>query len=1165
MNTAAHRLTLPVTAAILLFLGAAYGTEDEPREDKFRQLDELLPTPNAYRTASGAPGHAYWQQGVDYEIEVRLDEKTRRIEGRERITYTNNSPDSLSYLWVQLDPNIHSPQSHSHAIDAPPELEKLSFDRMASLLAKAEFDGGCSIDGVRGKDGNDLPHTIVDTMMRVDLPLRLDSGMRTELEIDWSYTVNESKYVRGRTGAEFFEDDGNWIFEIAQWFPRLAAYTDATGWQNKPFLGSGEFTLEFGDYLVSITVPDDHVVASTGVLENPDDVLRPEWRERLAQARAATEPVFIVTPDEAAANEKSDARGEKTWVFRAENVRDFAWASSPKFLWDAMGVNVPGKGQVMAMSFFPKEGEPLWHRYSTHAVAHTLEFYSRYTVPYPYAVAISVNGPVGGMEYPMICFNGPRPEEDGTYDARTKYGLISVIIHEVGHNWFPMIINSDERQWTWMDEGLNSFVQYLAEQEWEEDYPSRSGEPQSIVEYMQSTEQVPIMTNSESILQFGNNAYAKPATALNVLRETVMGRELFDFAFKTYSRRWQFKRPEPADLFRTLEDASAVDLDWFWRGWFYSTDKTDLALTGLRRFRVDSQDPDDVKGRAREKREAEPTTLAQARNAELAKRIDRFTDLRDFYNQYDELDVTERDREAFRELLAGLTPEQRRLLELDLNFYVVELANEGGLPMPVVLEVHYTDETHEELRSPAEIWRKNGATISRLVMTEKEIERLVLDPHLETADVDLTDNHWPRRTEIETILLEKEREPSSPMRDAGEGSTPEPKYGDGDGDESVGKATDEAGALRFTVTAPDARGPLFVAGSFNGWQPGDQDWRLEPENGGSAGHWTLSVARDELGEQPSEWKLTRGSWATVEVRADHSERTNRTLAADTGEVRVAVAAWADDRDAHASEAGTVTGGRLDVLDVRSEALGNTRKVRVWLPEHYDHAEHAKRRYPVLYMHDGQNVLDASTSFLGIEWGADEALAKLSAAGHVDPWLVVAIDNAGADRSREYNPPFTTTGGVANRGDLYLEFLTRELMPRIESRYRVRTGPASTALGGSSYGGSITLYAALEHPDVFGALLVESPAAWTHERKLLERCAANGKWPQRVFVGVGTRESSNARHQAEYLRTARVLREALEQSGLGEDRARVVIEEGATHSETAWAGRLESALAFLLAR
>ncbi len=736
--------------------------------DAFRQLDEILPTPNSYRTASGAPGHAYWQQEVDYDISVELDDENQRLIGREIIHYTNNSPDDLRYLWLQIDANIYRPDADAALLSTAPDLN-MSLRRAAGLLKRMEFDGGAEIEGVYDAFGEPLPHTIVKTMMRVDLPEPLVSGAAMTFKVDWNYTINDSRWVRGRTACEYFEEDGNFLYEIAQWFPRLCPYSDVDGWQNKQFLGRGEFALEFGDYTVRITAPEDHIVASTGVLQNPDEVLSETMRERLKQAESAPTPMFIVTPEEALENQKAASAGTKTWVYKAENIRDFAWASSRKFIWDAQLHTVGGQ-PVWAMSYYPNEGEPLWSRYSTHAIIHTLDVYSRYTFDYPYPVAISVNGPVGGMEYPMLCFNGPRPEKDGTYSARTKYGLISVIIHEVGHNYFPMIINSDERQWTWMDEGLNTFVQFLAEQEWEEDYPSRRGEARNIVSYMASERQVPIMTNSESILQFGANAYAKPATALNVLRETVLGRELFDFAFKEYARRWKFKRPTPADFFRTMEDASGIDLDWFWRGWFYSTRATDLGLTDVREYTLESLDPDLRASANKADRDAEHPSITDARNEGLTRRTELFPELEDFYNSYDPLDATARDRKSFRSLLEKLSPEEKALLDPGLRFYVVGLENIGGLAMPVILELCYADGSTEIVRLPAELWRRNDVEIEKLLVCEKPLVRIVLDPYLETADIELENNVFPRAIGAERFRWNKEDERSrdNPMRRAQE-------------------------------------------------------------------------------------------------------------------------------------------------------------------------------------------------------------------------------------------------------------------------------------------------------------------------------------------------------------------------------------------------------------
>ena len=552
------------TFALTLALSAGAHAADK-FDDKFRQLDELLPTPTATRTASGAPGHAYWQQRADYKIRATLDEAKRAITGSGTVTYHNNSPDTLAYLWVQLDQNMFRADSANRNISTIPSREAwqrtgaegVKFDALRANFDSRAFAGGFNVRNVKGSDGRPLHHVINGTMMRIDLPQPLKPGARVAFSLEWRFNIPEANIVGRRMGYERFDkEDKNDIFEIAQFFPRMAAYYDVAGWQNKQYLGDGEFTLEFGDYEVEITVPGDHVVASTGELQNPGDVLTGAQRERLKQARTAKKPVIIVTQAEATAAEKQRATTMKTWRFKAKNVRDFAFATSRKFIWDAQGVK-SGDVDVMAMSYYPKEGNPLWERYSTQAVVHTIEQYNKYSFDYPYPTAISVNGPVGGMEYPMISFNGPRPTKDKktgelTYPKATKYGLISVIIHEVGHNYYPMIVNSDERQWTWMDEGLNSFLQFLAEQAWEENYPSRRGEPRAIVDYMKSRNQNPIMTNSESVLQRGPNAYGKPATALNVLRETVLGRELFDFAFKEYGRRWKFKRPTPADLFRTM-------------------------------------------------------------------------------------------------------------------------------------------------------------------------------------------------------------------------------------------------------------------------------------------------------------------------------------------------------------------------------------------------------------------------------------------------------------------------------------------------------------------------------------------------------------------------------------------------------------------------------------
>ncbi len=751
-------------------------------EDKFRQLEgESWPTPTDYRNASGAPGHRYWQQKVDYDVRVRLDEPTRMLTGSETIRYRNNSPDALPYLWLMLDQNAK--RGSISELTRTVTSDKISLGEIRRANRMKTFDGGFKISAVRDAAGQPLRFTLVDTMMRVELPQGVAAnGGETSLSIDWTLPMIENKIVGGRSGYECFTaagEDGNCIFEGAQWFPRLAVYSDYEGWHNKAFLGSGEFTLEFGDYHVALTVPADHVVAATGEIQNPDAVLSPAQRQRLAQARTATVPVYVVTPAEAVTAERGHSGGEKTWQFAATNVRDFGWASSRKFAWDAMGVRQQNAGQplVMAMSFFPKEARPLWDAYSTKAIAHTIDVYSRFAFPYPYPVAQSVNGPVGGMEYPMISFNGPRPVKDKasgalTYSERTKYGLIGVVIHEVGHNYFPMIVNSDERQWTWMDEGLNTFLQFQAEKLWDKDYPSNRGEPKDIAAYMTSQNQVPLMTQSDSVLQFGANGYGKPATALVILRETVMGRELFDRAFREYSTRWRFKHPTPYDFFRTMEESSGVDLDWFWRGWFYGTDHVDIALDKIARGRVDSGNPDNEAAFRRTVRSGEPKSLTASRNAEPTM-VERDPATRDYYNQTDPLTVTAAQRRKAATASADLTPEERGARATGDNFYRFNFRNVGGLVMPVILKMDFADGSTETVRIPAEVWRYNPKAVTWQYVTGRTLARAELDPRWETADADRSNNVYAGRIEPLTLELESAPETQNRMKDADLKVTPD--------------------------------------------------------------------------------------------------------------------------------------------------------------------------------------------------------------------------------------------------------------------------------------------------------------------------------------------------------------------------------------------------------
>ncbi len=751
-----------VVIGLLLCVVSFAQRETNTNDNRFRQMYDVLPTPNAYRTASGAPGHDYWQQKADYKIKVRLDDATQRIYGEETVTYTNNSPDVLDYLWVQLDQNMRAKDSDTYKIQSSSISERSSADQIQRMMGP-EFDGGFKLDYVNDSKGKPMNYTINKTMLRLDLNAPLKPGEKVSFSIKWWYNINDRMAIGGRSGYEYFVEDDNYLYTIAQFFPRMATYTDNEGWQNKQFLGRGEFALVFGDYDVEITVPEDHYVAATGELQNMTDVLTGQERKRYEEAKNAfEEPVIIVTEEEARKNEQEKASKEKTWKFSANNVRDFAFASSRKFIWDAMAVKQSDGSVVMAMSMYPKEGNPLWEQYSTKVVAHTLKWYSHFTFDYPYPVAWSIHAASIGMEYPMICFNFGRPDEDGTYSERTKYGMIGVIIHEVGHNYFPMIVNSDERQWTWMDEGLNSFLQYLTEQQFERGYPSRSGPAYKITNYMGGDKSriSPIMTNSESIFQFGNNAYSKPATALNILRETVMGRELFDFAFKTYSNRWMMKHPSPADFFRTMEDASGVDLDWFWRSWFYTNDHVDLALADVKWYAIDTKNPEVENSAKKMEREQAPKNISDIRYAEQEEAMYAEEDkgLVDFYTTYDPLDYNRLDIEEYNKYYNSLSNNEKELLDAGYNFYELTFENKGGIPMPVIVEFEFVDGEKELVRIPAEIWLKDQATVSKVFTFDREVVSIALDPYLETADVDTSNNYFPPKHQMSRFDLYKGRQ-----------------------------------------------------------------------------------------------------------------------------------------------------------------------------------------------------------------------------------------------------------------------------------------------------------------------------------------------------------------------------------------------------------------------
>jgi len=703
---------------------------------KFEQLGTGLPTPNEYRTGSGAPGPSYWQQKVDYKISVELDDANQKITGTETITYFNNSPTELTYLWLQLDQNVRKKNNMGAQANGGQSFRgntsSVSGNQLQSFLGDFDFDGGFKIQSVTDNSGGTLKYTINNTMMRIDLPQPIKPGKSYSFNVAWWYNLNDRGIMGGRSGYEYFKEDGNYLYTIAQFYPRLAVYDDVNGWQNKQFLGSGEFALSFGDFEVEITVPEDHVIGATGELQNANEVLSKTEKQRFDKAKKSFDkPVIIVTQKEARAKEKNPKTGKKTWKFKATNVRDYAFASSRKFIWDAQSVKT-GSTTPLAMSFYPKEGNPLWERESTKAVVNTLINYSEKTFDYPYPVAISVHAASIGMEYPMICFNFGRPNPDGSYDDHIKTRMVYVIVHEVGHNFFPMIVNSDERQWAWMDEGLDSFLEYMTMHRYYPDLPYTSNSPSAIKYYMKGSKDFmrPIMTNPEQSLQLGPEAYSKPSAALVILRETVMGPELFDAAFKEYATRWAFKHPKPADFFRTMEDASGVDLDWFWRGWFYSVDNVDVEVSDVKWFRV-KQDKQEVEGQVT----SAEGTLGNTEGDNSGNPL---------YGKPQEIELTDGSQRG--EFRGEFDNESLRQRFTGKNIYQVTFKNIGGLVMPIVVEFTYKDGTKEIEKLPAEIWRKNEKTISHMFVKDKEVASIKFDPNDELADTNALNNVFPKNS-----------------------------------------------------------------------------------------------------------------------------------------------------------------------------------------------------------------------------------------------------------------------------------------------------------------------------------------------------------------------------------------------------------------------------------
>ncbi|NNC51376.1 MAG: M1 family metallopeptidase [Flaviramulus sp.] len=737
--------------SISLILLPNINAQNQPWQGKFEPIDNLIAPPNTYRTASGAPGRDYWQQRADYKIKAIIDEKNNTLAGEETITYFNNSPDELSYVWMQLEQNVNKKGNEDFGSINNIMKDSITTRKMQFLTRAIDFPAGYSIKYVKDGNGNNLKTLVNNTMMKVKLNSVLKPGESTTLDIAWSYPITDrSMYLLSREGYEYFPEDDNTVYLIAHWFPRMAVYNDTEGWQNQQFQKLGEFALEFGDYEVEITVPEDHIVASTGSLQNSESVLTKTQRQRLEEAQKSfSKPVIIITKEEAIANEKQKASKHKTWKYSAKNVRDFAFASSRKFMWDAQAVKLPSN-TVMAMSFYPKEGLPVWQEESTKAIMHALEVYSEATFDYPYPVCISVNTSNIGMEFPMISFNGGRPDKNGKISDAAKQGMVGTIIHEVGHNWFPMIISSDERKWMWMDEGLNTFIHQRTVAERYPDYKSVT--PKTIVPFMSGDKNIlrPIMTTSDNELfnQFGANFYLKPTVGLQMLRNSIIGKELFDEAFKEYSNRWKYKHPNPSDLFRTLEDATATDLDWFYRGWFFTTDHVDMELSNVKWFKVFEENANIE----------DQNKSLKVKIASKAKSTD--AKINDFSDGPEVITMATTPDKDYGQFLSRIDePEIRKNLS-GKNIYELTIKNLGGLVMPVTIEWIFTDGSSETNTLPAEIWRRNEYEIQHTFLKDKEVANINLDPNFEFADIDRTNNNFPKRetkSEFDTFKDKKKK------------------------------------------------------------------------------------------------------------------------------------------------------------------------------------------------------------------------------------------------------------------------------------------------------------------------------------------------------------------------------------------------------------------------
>jgi len=644
-------------------------------EDTSRFRPLTLPTPNQYRSAGGQPGPAYWQNRASYAIEATLDTARNEIRGTARILYENHSPDALDFLWLQVEQNLFAPGS-INALTSPPPL---IFGEISFAMANTGFQGGLTIDRILVA-GREVPHYLWDTMLRLDLPSPLRTGESVTIDVAWHFTVPVNGAGRmGRDGP---------LYEIGQWYPRLAVYDDVHGWNTMPYIGAGEFYLEYGDYDVRLTVPAGFVVACTGTLENPDVVLTATQRERLARARSGGAPVAVIAAGEAgdAARTRPTTAGALTWHFRADDVRDVAWATAPNLRWDAVAWN-----GILIQALY-RSSATLWAAEAIRMAEHAIRFFSEQWAPYPYPQATTVEGPISGMEYPMITF----------VPADTSRGsLYWVLMHEFGHEWYPMLVGSDERRHPWMDEGFNTFVDLYPFADYFRGTRTQDSLATSLLTgyALNATpgQEQPVSSHPSEVRSLFYTAYQKPALMMKLLREEVLGPEAFDRAFREYTRRWSFRHPQPADFFRTMENLSGRNLDWFWRGWIYTTARLDQAVDSVL---AAAPAPGRTDAPARGRPEATPAGAPSLRRADGSQPV------------------------------GG----QVRIV----------LANRREMVMPAELKLYFDDGSSETRRLPVEIWLVGSRHALTVDTGPRRLVALELDPRHVYPDVDQRNNRWGR-------------------------------------------------------------------------------------------------------------------------------------------------------------------------------------------------------------------------------------------------------------------------------------------------------------------------------------------------------------------------------------------------------------------------------------